>query len=331
MNSIPLNPPCDVRAILLRLLASGYEAYYVGGCVRDSLRRVTPNDWDITTSALPEQIAACFPEHKKVTKGIAHGTLGLITNSGLVEVTTFRVDGNYTDARHPDRVSFSRSLHQDLARRDFTVNALAADIHGNITDDYGGVTDIEQRIIRCVGDPVKRFHEDALRILRALRFASTLSFSVAPETAEAARQSFSLLAALPYERLRAEIDRLLQGDNAVSILTQWQSELLPYLPLPTDQRTLSALLRRYGAVITRALTNSAKDSALSAALEEYIAEQELLPLSSLAVNGMDLRQLGLQGPQIGKALRFLLDAVRNGTVENEKNALLTFFSEGAVK
>ena len=163
----------DYASLAIRLLENaGYEAYAVGGCVRDSILGIEPNDWDICTSALPSEIADVFSSYKTIGTGIKHGTVTVIVEAMPIEITTFRRDGNYTDNRHPDKVEFVRTLTDDLARRDFTVNAMAYSEKHGLIDPYGGIRDLKNGIIRSVGDPKKRFEEDALRILRAIRFAS---------------------------------------------------------------------------------------------------------------------------------------------------------------
>ena len=166
--------------IIKTLERAGFEARYVGGCVRDTLLGRPIHDWDVTTSALPEQVLALFP--RTVPTGLQHGTVTVLSDSGPVEVTTYRADGDYHDGRHPDGVRFVRSLREDTARRDFTVNAMAMDQRGNIRDFYGGRADLAAGILRCVGAPERRFREDALRMLRACRFAAQLGFAIEPET-----------------------------------------------------------------------------------------------------------------------------------------------------
>ena len=173
--------------ILDTLEQAGYEAYYVGGCVRDRLLGRPVHDWDITTSAMPEVVLALFGHC--VPTGIAHGTVTVLLEDTGAEVTTFRTDGSYHDGRHPDRVTFVRSLREDQARRDFTVNAMAMDRRGRIYDAFGGQADLDRRLLRAVGDPETRFREDALRMLRALRFAAQLGFALDPDTARAIRDS----------------------------------------------------------------------------------------------------------------------------------------------
>ena len=197
--------------ILAALEQAGFEACYVGGCVRDLLLGRPVHDWDVTTSALPEETMACFPHC--VPTGIRHGTVTVLEDGAKAEVTTFRCDGGYHDGRHPDQVTFVRSLAEDLARRDFTVNAMAMDLRGKITDLYGGREDLQAGILRCVGEPDRRFQEDALRMLRALRFSAQLGFSIEPETWAAIGRNADLCRKLSAERVRDELEKTLLSDR----------------------------------------------------------------------------------------------------------------------
>lgn len=193
--------------ILKKLCNAGYEAYYVGGCVRDFLLGRAIHDWDITTSAHPEQVLSLFGHC--ILTGIRHGTVTVLEDGIQAEVTTFRADGAYLDGRHPSAVRFVPCLAEDLARRDFTVNAMAMDLDGTITDLYGGQQDLMQKQIRCVGIPETRFHEDALRILRAYRFCAQLGFTLEPQTQRAAEECSGLTASLSVERVRDEMEKTL--------------------------------------------------------------------------------------------------------------------------
>lgn len=213
--------PEHVKPILRCLLDSGYEAYVVGGCVRDSLMNREPHDWDITTDARPEDIRACFGKagYDIVDTGARFGTVTVFTNGCGYEVTTYRIDGVYEDGRHPSEVCFADALAQDLSRRDFTINAMAADVNGDVTDLFGGAKDIERRLIRCVGDASTRFREDALRILRALRFASKLGFEIEAETGLAIHDHKRLLDNVSAERISKELLGILCGENVKGVLT----------------------------------------------------------------------------------------------------------------
>ncbi len=213
--------PPQAERVLSRLRAAGFEAWLVGGCVRDMLLGRTPGDYDVTTSALPEETAAVFAGDRLIETGMKHGTVTVLSDGMPVEVTTFRLDGTYSDARHPDGVSFTRSLREDLARRDFTMNAVAWDPEAGLADPFGGEADIRAGLIRCVGDPGARFREDALRILRCLRFSSVLGFSVEPATAAAATENRELLSRVSAERVAEELKKLLCGkDVRRVVLTQ---------------------------------------------------------------------------------------------------------------
>ena len=211
--------PSAVTVLLTRLHEAGHEAYLVGGSLRDSLLGRPPHDWDIATSALPMQTLAVFADFRTIETGLKHGTVTVLSDDMPVEITTYRIDGNYLDARHPSSVSFTRSLDEDLARRDFTVCAMAwspYDGGDGIVDLFGGREDLAAGIIRCVGQPEQRFREDALRILRAYRFASELSFTVEPETRAGARFCAGLLARISAERISSELSRTLLGAHAVA-------------------------------------------------------------------------------------------------------------------
>lgn len=210
--------PSYVKYAVNTLRGKGFEAYLVGGCVRDILMNRTPSDYDITTDASPEEIFEAFPKEKKITSGMKHGTVAPIISGRPVEITAYRVDGEYKDARRPENVRFTRNLYEDLKRRDFTMNAIAMGITGEIIDPYFGREDIENGIIRAVGDAEKRFSEDALRIMRALRFSSVLGFEIEEKTLEAMQKHKALLKKIAPERIYSELSRLLTGKAAGSVL-----------------------------------------------------------------------------------------------------------------
>ena len=225
--------PESVREVLRSLQDRGYEAWCVGGAVRDRLLGREPGDWDVTTSALPEETMAVFGD-RAIPTGIKHGTITVRTDRGPVETTTFRVDGDYRDHRRPEEVTFTRSLEEDLKRRDFAVNAMALGLTGELRDPFGGQADLKAGILRCVGEPDRRFQEDALRILRGLRFAATLGFTLDPETGAAIRRNRELLGEIAAERIWAEVSRLLCGPRAAAVLRAYPEvfgvfwpELLP--------------------------------------------------------------------------------------------------------
>lgn len=222
--------PAQVKALIDILESAGYEGYAVGGCVRDSILNRTPNDWDICTSALPEQMQECFKDYRTIETGLKHGTLTVIFGNEPYEITTFREDGEYEDCRHPKEVRFVGKLQTDLARRDFTVNAMAAHPEKGVMDFYGGIDDLNNRIIRCVGEPDKRFNEDALRILRALRFAATLGFSIESKTEKSIFSNSHLLKRIAAERVISELRRTLITSNAAEIMKRYREiygEVIP--------------------------------------------------------------------------------------------------------
>lgn len=230
VESTPMTLPGSIESALKKLQSAGYEAYIVGGSVRDALRGVTPHDYDMTTSATPEEVEAVFDGCRVVETGIRHGTVTVLLQGDPVEITTYRVDGDYRDHRHPDSVTFTRSLHEDLARRDFTMNAIAYAPGIGYVDPFGGRADIDAGIIRAVGDPARRFEEDALRILRALRFASALGFTVEADTATAAEEKRDLLTRVSGERVREELMKLLTGKAAAGVLRRYAGILAVCLP-----------------------------------------------------------------------------------------------------
>lgn len=222
--------PSDVKLIIEKLKCNGYNCYAVGGCVRDSLRGMVPHDWDFTTSAPPEEIERVFADYQTVGVGKKYGTVAVIVGGELYEITTYRIDGEYTDSRHPDEVQFSDRLSDDLARRDFTVNAMAYNDEDGLVDLYGGQTDLMNGVIRCVGNPTERFSEDALRILRALRFASTLGFTIEPTTSDAILRQRKLLSDIASERIREELLKLLCGEKADFVLRRYRSVIAVFIP-----------------------------------------------------------------------------------------------------
>lgn len=225
-----LEIPPYAELVLRRLEKNGYEAYAVGGCVRDALLGRAPHDWDVATSALPAETARVFADLPVIETGVRHGTVTVLSGGQPVEVTTYRVDGPYSDGRHPDGVSFTRSLADDLARRDFTVNALACSRAGELTDLYGGADDLKASLLRCVGEPDARFREDALRILRGLRFSSQLGFRIDARTSESMLRSRALLGNISQERIREEFTGLLCGADAAAVLRGYREIVAVFLP-----------------------------------------------------------------------------------------------------
>lgn len=222
--------PENILTAIRLLNANGFEAYVVGGCVRDAYLKKEPNDWDITTSADPEMMKAVFSGFRVIETGIKHGTLSVIINDEILEITTMRVDGDYTDNRHPDSVEFTDDIHKDQSRRDFTVNAMAYCPGRGLVDPFDGIGDIERKVIRCVGDPDRRFNEDALRIMRALRFACTLGFDIDRRTAESILKNKALLNNVARERIRVELLKLLCGVRVKDILLDFAPVFFEIIP-----------------------------------------------------------------------------------------------------
>ena len=442
--------PRTVSDLIFRLEQAGYSAYAVGGCVRDSLMSRTPHDWDLCTSARPEEMQEVFRGRHVAETGLKHGTLTVIEDHIPYEITTFRTDGIYSDHRHPDSVSFVRDVAGDLSRRDFTVNAMAFSPRTGLVDLFGGQQDLERRVIRCVGIPRERFTEDALRILRALRFASAFDFSVDLDTDKALRELAPSLAHIAAERIREELFKLLCGPGVGRVLRAYPDVIACIIPdirpmIGYDQRnhhhsydlwehtvqcvenvppeadlrltmllhdtgkpavctlddkgeahyrnhqaasaeiaervtdslrcdretrdrvvrlvryhdihmrtesgavnlSRSFLLRRlnrFGEKDLRALflihcadrtatgysSRRREEERLAermAALNALLDEQPCFTLKDLAVNGYDIMNLGLKGPAVGEALQQLLEAVMDGRVPNEKDALNDFVTK----
>ena len=228
MLSIKIPP--HIEKVLSVLHADGHKAYAVGGCIRDSIMGRNPYDWDVTTSALPEQTMNCFSEYKMIDSGLKHGTVAVIIGKEVVEITTFRTESTYSDNRHPDKVSFVKDVKDDLSRRDFTVNAMAYNYEEGLIDPFGGMEDIEKRIIRCVGKAEKRFSEDALRIMRAVRFSSVLDFSIEKETAECIHNQKHLINNVSVERINTELSKLLCGKNVFNVLMEFSDVIFTVIP-----------------------------------------------------------------------------------------------------
>lgn len=259
------NLPCSVSRALSLLNEYGYEAYIVGGCVRDAMMGLVPNDWDITTSALPEQTLEVFREFRTIETGIRHGTVTVVIENTPLEITTYRVDGNYSDGRRPDSVSFTPSLTEDLRRRDFTVNAMAYHPDVGLVDPFGGCTDLKKKVIRCVGRPHKRFTEDTLRILRGLRFSSTLGFTIHPATARAIHRLGQTLSCVSAERISVEFCKLLCGINREEILCRYADVLSVIVPavdfkVSAKRVVLDELLANLGALMYDLTPNEAEES-----------------------------------------------------------------------
>ncbi len=294
---------------LERLCRAGYEAYPVGGCVRDLLLGKEPGDVDVCTSALPERVMELFP--KAVPTGIRHGTVTVPTPTGPVEITTFRADGDYADARHPDAVAFGVGLVEDLSRRDFTVNAMALGRDGTVIDPFGGREDLAKKVIRCVGDPDRRFSEDALRMFRGVRFAAQLGFTIEENTRRAMAKNAPLTAKVSRERIKAELEKTLlssQPERAGEMIELGLLDHLYAFPEHCDLSHLAALpavpgerWRGFCAATGFPITALPVERRLRRAVEH--PEAEVIPTLALAPH--DLMALGLSGSAISAAQKKL--------------------------
>lgn len=434
MNNIVL--PENVRAVIDRLTENGFEAYAVGGCIRNFMLGIEPKDYDVTTSAKPDEMKQVFAGFRVVETGIKYGTLTVISDGMPIEVTTYRVDGEYTDNRRPENVTFTTKLAEDLKRRDFTINAMAYNPAVGIVDIFGGKKDLSKGVVRAIGDPDERFSEDGLRILRALRFASCYDLAIEPETAASIHRNKDLLRNIAGERIAAELNRLLCG-KCGNIIREFYDVFAVFLPEIADcygfeqhtkyhdrnvlehiiatveaiepqvhlrltmllhdigkpgyftmgddgighfkghaagsTRIAEDLLRRLKysneisekvtmlvethdivienrkPLLKRYMNRYGEDMLLdmikvhiaddmgkapecrkrietyNAAVEtihEIIAENECFSLRDLAVNGNDMKKLGLTGVEIGAVLNYLLELVINEECENDREKLL---------
>ena len=256
----------NYKIVLQKLADSGFQAFLVGGCVRDMILGRDIHDHDITTDALPEQVMNVFSGFTTVPTGLKHGTVTVLVNGEPFEITTFRIDGEYSDSRRPKSVSFTRNLTDDLARRDFTINAIAMDIDGNISDPFHGCDDIKNKIIRCVGEPSMRFNEDALRILRAVRFSSVLGFEIEKNTSDALMNLRKNLDNISRERIRDELDKLICGKNLVPVMLGYREIIAQIIPeirpcFDFDQKSHFHMYDVYEHIV-RTIDSAPQDSVL---------------------------------------------------------------------
>lgn len=379
-----INMPKSCRILISALRQKGYEAYIVGGCVRDSVMGRTPHDWDINTSAKPDEMLNICKDVsvKFFTDGLKHGTISFVMPDGVYEITTFRADGKYTDGRRPDSVKFITSLEDDLSRRDFTMNAMAYSDETGLVDLFGGIKDIENGVVRCVGNPLDRFEEDGLRILRAIRFAARFGFYFDKETADAIHKSLPMLDCVSIERITSEIHQIIESKNADYFLYNFRDVFdrcmpgfkpveIDGLPLGYDGKMakickasgfINSPLRetnetmqniyqtlfimdaykdaslRDWKVVWEILKNGCYPENIDAAsyittgrCSAYEAVKTLgVPYrpSQLEINGNDLKRLGIaQGPQMGKILDDVLNAIQAGKVANKHDALVQYVAE----
>lgn len=324
-------PPGHVAALCDTLRKAGYRACPVGGAVRDSLLDRVPEDWDVCTSAPPERLLILFPGC--VPTGGRHGTVTVPTGAGTVEVTPFRREFGYSDSRRPDRVEFGVSLEEDLARRDFTVNAMALDENGQVIDPFGGREDLERRLIRCVGDPDARFREDALRMLRCVRFSAQLGFEIERGTWQALERNARRAQKVSRERIRAELEKTLLSPRPQRLSLLIGAGVLDHLyrfPASCDLSGLSELPAQ-PAARWRAFC-SATGFPISALpverkLRRAVEAPELEVIPALALTGGELMALGLSGREISAAQRALALHVLDHPDDNTKQRLTALLAE----
>ncbi len=300
--------PSRVLLALSKLNEAGHEAYLVGGSVRDYLRGFTPHDFDITTSATPEETLSVFSLYRTVKTGIKHGTVTVLIEGMPLEITTYRVDGDYRDRRRPESVSFTKSLYEDLSRRDFTVNAMAYHPKEGIIDPFFGKEDLKKGCIRAVGKAEVRFEEDALRILRALRFSSVLGFSLEKETEWAALQKAENLSAVSPERIREELCKLLLGKAVDAVLHRYASILSHTVPLWNFQKDISHLPLDLSTRLAALGAHGSEEEAramLAALRFDNRTQREVLALCAIAKKPL---------PTDKPAVRGLLSSFGEGTV-----------------
>ena len=318
--------PEGVQHCLDILRKAGCAAHPVGGCVRDLLLGRTPGDYDVCTSAYPEQVMGLF-EHT-VPTGIQHGTVTVLTGDGPVEVTTFRRESGYADGRHPDAVTFDVGLTEDLARRDFTINAMALGPEGEVIDPFDGRDDLKAGIIRCVGEPDRRFSEDALRMLRAVCFAAQLGFAIEPETEEAIRRNAGRMARVSGERIKAELEKILLSPHPerAGELLRWGllSHLWPVTDCPDLDRLRSVSpepIPRW-RVFCEETGFPLEKLPAERALKRGVSHPEAEMIHGLELSGGELAALGLRGREIGAAQRKLALHVLDHPEDNRRDRLL---------
>ena len=265
------NIPEDVKYILDTLHKNGYEGYIVGGCVRDAIMGIPPHDWDMTTSAKPEEVKKLF-SHTFDT-GIKHGTVTVVLNKENYEITTYRIEGGYDDCRHPNDVSFTTDLHEDLLRRDFTMNAIAYNEEEGYVDIFGGIGDIAKKTIKGVGEADERFKEDALRMLRAVRFSAQLGFNIEEKTEEALRENCGLIEKISAERIREETTKLFLSKYTQKAALLWETGLLQRI-----SKEIDTSLKGHEEEFLKSLKNAEKNvSVLFALFLRFLPCERVVP------------------------------------------------------
>lgn len=262
--------PPTVKYIIKKIYEHNYEAYIVGGCVRDALLDVTPHDYDITTSAPPHVVLDIFKDFKCIETGIEHGTVSVLIDSNLYEITTYRIEGEYKDHRRPDSVDFTNKLEEDLKRRDFTINAMAYNEKDNLIDLFGGKEDLKNKIIKTVGNPYDRFNEDGLRMIRAIRFSSKLNFTIEKETLKAIYDKSFIINNISLERITDEFTKIILSDKPENIKYLFETKLLKYLNI-SNEDNIDKLTQFYNEIIILNKINKNLEKRL--ALLDYIIEK----------------------------------------------------------
>ena len=323
-----LEMPTSIWMLVQELENAGYETWAVGGCVRDGLLGQLPHDWDLTTAARPETMLALLPQ--AIPTGLAHGTVTVPTQAGPIEVTTFRAETGYADHRRPDAVEFLTQIEGDLARRDFTVNAMAWHPGRGLCDPFDGQGDLQRRVLRCVGDPDCRFREDALRMLRAVRFAARLGFEIEPRTAAALDRHSHEVGYVAHERIFAELGGILGAGGAG--LAQGYPELLrtacQRLPLPASRHAMRTWRSQLGDENAAQLLRwcsvyGQQDTQKAAALLEQLQKEQTRIKPD--IDGQALMALGIPpGPEMGQVFKMLRAAIEAGAVENRREQLIAW-------
>lgn len=265
-----INLPPKVRYIINKIYQNNYEAYIVGGCVRDAILGFEPNDYDITTSASPNTIQEIFKDFKCIETGIEHGTVSVLMEDEIFEITTYRIEGEYKDHRRPDKVDFTDRLEEDLKRRDFTINAMAYNEKKGLIDLFGGKEDLNNKIIKTVGNPYDRFNEDGLRMIRAIRFSSKLNFTIEKETLKAIYDKSFIINNISLERITDEFTKIILSDKPENIKYLFETKLLKYLNI-SNEDNIDKLTQFYNEIIILNKINKNLEKRL--ALLDYIVEK----------------------------------------------------------
>ena len=265
-----INLPPKVRYIINKIYENNYEAYIVGGCVRDAILGFEPNDYDITTSATPNTIQEIFKDFKCIETGIEHGTVSVVIEDEIFEITTYRIEGEYKDHRRPDKVDFTDRLEEDLKRRDFTINAMAYNEKKGLIDLFGGKEDLNNKIIKTVGNPYDRFNEDGLRMIRAIRFSSKLNFTIEKETLKAIYDKSFIINNISLERITDEFTKIILSDKPENIKYLFETKLLKYLNI-SNEDNIDKLTQFYNEIIILNKINKNLEKRL--ALLDYIIEK----------------------------------------------------------